>query len=83
MIIELTILSRPILRFLYFVFCTMPFGVLGRIDLHSEKPIGLDFPRLCVALFARCQASRLKKRLDPEKIDLKSIFHAECQYALA
>ena len=38
---------------------------LGRIDIHSEKPFWPDFPRLVIAFFARCAASRLKKRLDP------------------
>ncbi len=38
---------------------------LGRTDIHSERPIWPNFPRLCVAFFARCAASRFKKRLDP------------------
>ena len=66
---------------------------LGRVDIHSERPIYWrqsgyalvwpDFERLVVALLARCAASRLAKRLDSFKIELKSILHPECQHALA
>ena len=60
---------------------TMP--ELGRTDIHSERPIGSDFDRLCVTFLARCAASHLEKRLDSAKIDLKSFLHSECLYALA
>ena len=47
----------------FYVFCKIE--SLGRVDIHFERPIWPDCPRLYVAFLARCVASRLEKRLDP------------------
>ena len=65
----------------FFLFCVAaPHGsgfmvpVLGRVDNHREAHLEVDFKHLYVASFARCAASRFRKRLDLLKIDLKSAF---------
>ena len=41
--------------------------LLGRVDIHFERPMGSDLPGSAPA---RGAASRLEKCLDPGKIDL-------------
>jgi len=44
---------------------------LGCVDNQPEDPVFAVFEHLCVAFFARCATSRLKKRLDLLKINQK------------